>query len=205
MPRKTREQLDEEALLDALPPELRRSLDERPNFDPARPLKDVRRERIAQNLLTGMSTTDAVEMAGFHRNASWASKLCRHPDIAARVEWMMEQLWAQEMERVAQDRAKISYGLFAAMTEAEMARALAMQQKRPAAAINAIRLKAILAGLVRDTDEGLRKPVSDMTIEELEQARDAYARDADAGEAGLGDGGGEKGGAAPAKRTPPLN
>jgi phage terminase small subunit len=90
---------------------------------------------FARELAQGRTATEAYELAGFRHNRQNASRLMSNDDIRARV---------AELQQDGAQRAAITVALL--IGQAEDARKLAMEIKRPAAAVAAIISIAKLAG-----------------------------------------------------------
>lgn len=178
---------DEEAFLKTLPPEQRKEFEPGVKYiDASKPLKRPQRERYAQLLFAGTGQTDAYEMAGFSRDTSAATRMARQPDVAARLEWLFEEQLRKTMEESARAYSACIYDQAQAMIEAEMVRSMAMKLGRASAAINAVRTKALLSGLIkRDDDAMMREAPERMTIERIAEMKGEFERAADAAEARL--------------------
>lgn len=111
-------------------------------------LAKAKHEHFAQLVATGETPPRAYVLVGYSEQgaAQSANRLLRNADIAARV----AEIRSNVNERVVE---KIAYDVCAAMSEAEQARALAMDAKNPRAAVAAVELKAKLNGLLVEKKE----------------------------------------------------
>jgi hypothetical protein len=117
-------------------------------YDASTPLRPQQREWFVQSLLGGMSLSAAYRAAGFVGGSAWlASKIAKHPDIVARLEYLKGEIFRQrEQHQVRANCAAVNKDQL--MVQAEEMRIMALDLKRPAAAMRAIELKAHLAGLL---------------------------------------------------------
>lgn len=127
-------------------------------------------ERFAQLVAGGLSQSAAYRDAynvkrskpeTVHENAS---RLMADGKVSARVAELRKPVIQQ-----------VQYNLVRAMAEAEEARALALMTGQTAAAVSAVTLKAKLNGLLVEDRKNERRPLEDVSDEELdriiEQAR----------------------------------
>jgi hypothetical protein len=92
---------------------------------PNKPLKNVRRERLCQFVVTGMKLQQAYEEAGFEGKdpkARWMQR--NEPEVVARVNWLLEQRVEQQtrasiapeknrlnrQDRIARELERIAFG-----------------------------------------------------------------------------------------------
>jgi len=82
------------------------------DFDPARPLRDARREAACQALVSGLSQVDAHERAGFARSDANATRLFQRPDVAERAKYLAKEAAeraAVSVERTLREYAAVGY------------------------------------------------------------------------------------------------
>ncbi len=119
-------------------------------------LKNARHERFAQNLVKGMSATEAYEKAGYKPNDQNAARMTRNDEVRNRI--------AELQNRAAE---KTGYTIVKATAELEEARQLAATEKNPAAMVSASMGKAKLHGLLVDKHLVGMKRIEDMNETEL--------------------------------------
>jgi hypothetical protein len=153
-------------------------LNEQPAINPARPLPQTRRELFVINLISGMGIYDSYLKAGFSgKQSKCASDIHKHPDVQARLQYLLEREYETVMEDRARARCNTIYTEAMAMIEAEQVRALAMKLGRPASAVAAITLKGRISGVLRKDDDYGDMPVKDMSLAYLEKLRAELRRD----------------------------
>lgn len=99
-------------------------------------LKNARHETFAQGLAKGKSASEAYALAGFKPNQPNASRLISKDMVRARV--------AELQSKVAE---KVAVTVDSLAVELEEARAIAIKEKQPSAAVSATMGKAKLFGL----------------------------------------------------------
>lgn len=138
-------------------------------LNPALPLSNARHERAVHLLLAGNTKTAAADAVGLvpHHNNAW--RMFNIPAVKARIEWLKMEEATRAAEERAQMRMHPGFSKRTAMVELEGARALAMNEKRPSAAVAAIVAKCKLEGLIREVLPLAPPELSKMTLEQLEQ------------------------------------
>jgi hypothetical protein len=117
-------------------------------------LENPRHEAFAQALARGSSATAAYVEAGYKPNRHNAAALARKQHILARVSELQEEQLAIHQQATAQAAANAQVTIESLITEAEAARAKAMEEKGgAAAAVSALIAKAKLAGMWREKFE----------------------------------------------------
>lgn len=137
-------------------------------IDPSKPLKNDRQEIYAQAVFDGAKKIDAYVLAGYSHDTSGASGLSEYPNVAARLEYLRANRAKEHNERRAKEYAAIIFTRDDAMRELEEARQLALRIERPASAVTATVAKAKVMGIISADEHGGRRPVVDMSIEELQ-------------------------------------
>jgi hypothetical protein len=114
-------------------------------------LPDPKHEAFAQALARGSSASAAYVEAGYKENRHNAATLARKQHILTRVGELQEEQLAIHQQATAQAAAKTQVTIESLITEAEAARAKAMEEKGgAAAAVSALIAKAKLAGMWRE-------------------------------------------------------
>jgi uncharacterized protein (DUF885 family) len=114
-------------------------------------LPNPKHEAFAQALARGSSASAAYLEAGYKDNRHNAATLARKQHILARVGELQEEQLAIHQQATAQAAAKAQVTIESLITEAEAARAKAMDEKGgAAAAVSALIAKAKLAGMWRE-------------------------------------------------------
>jgi phage terminase small subunit len=109
-----------------------------------KPKLTARQERFAAAYAGGKGSKESALSAGYSEASadSYASKLLRLPQVAARIDALLEKF------RRAQD-----YDRDKALAELELARSHAIEQRSASAEVQAVRAKARLFGLEREVVE----------------------------------------------------
>lgn len=142
------------------------------------PLQPPRRENFAQLYASGMTARAAYTAAGFtSKRTDKKVEIKDHVDVAARVAWIQEQKAKAFHEEARTAYCAQIYEKPLAMAEAEDVRRMAMELKRPSAAMHAIIFKARISDLLKQQDDGLGMPLHDMSIEQLEKMRVSFGRE----------------------------
>jgi phage terminase small subunit len=114
-------------------------------------LANPKHEAFAQGLARGSSATAAYVEAGYKANRHNAAALARKQHILTRVGELQEEQLAIHQQATAQAAANAQVTIESLITEAEAARAKAMEEKGgAAAAVSALIAKAKLAGMWRE-------------------------------------------------------
>jgi hypothetical protein len=117
-------------------------------------LENPRHEAFAQALARGSSAAAAYVDAGYKENRHNAATLARKQHILTRVSELQEEQLAIHQQATAQAAANAQVAIESLITEAEAARAKAMEEKGgAAAAVSALIAKAKLAGMWREKFE----------------------------------------------------
>lgn len=139
-------------------------------YDPSKPLWPPRRELFAQLMFGGYPPVVAYEQAGYKRSPHNASRMQHVYDVRARIEWLMQSQSDRNQRQMARAIGQKAYSEVIALEEAEMVRARAMFIDKLHTALQATALKCRVTGLLTDSDGRRDRPLSDMTLEELEKS-----------------------------------
>jgi hypothetical protein len=135
------------------------------------PLKDPRRELLAQALASGKSMVEANELAGYAKGKPCTGtnghRLAHHPAVRARIDEIQATAMARTLKLQAIAAVRSATTVASLIAEAEEARVLAMKIKNPAAAVAAIKEKGILSGMRIEKSEHLNRNVEQLTDDEL--------------------------------------
>jgi len=131
-----------------------------------------KQERFAQRLVAGESQSDAYR-AIYPHCRQWQAKSIHEAasKLAAKVAPRVEELRAPVI-------AEARYMLKEAMQDAESARRQAMLLGQPGAAVSAATLKCKLNGLLVEERRNERRPLEDLSDEELERIIERAQREA---------------------------
>lgn len=128
-------------------------------------LTNLRHELFCQGVAARKTYVKAFVDAGYasgKNNSQMANQLKRRPEIKARIEELSVKpiMWAQ---------AEAVYNQQVAMEETRLALIMAMELENPAAAIQAIALRAKLSGLLVDKKEVRTGTLDDKSDDELDR------------------------------------
>jgi hypothetical protein len=114
-------------------------------------LENPRHEAFAEALARGSSASGAYVEAGYKENRHNAATLARKQHILTRVSELQEEQLVIHQQAAAEAAANAQVTIESLITEAEAARAKAMEEKGgAAAAVSALIAKAKLAGMWRE-------------------------------------------------------
>jgi acetylornithine/succinyldiaminopimelate/putrescine aminotransferase len=135
------------------------------------PLRNTRRERLAQALAAGKSIVEANEFAGYAKGkpcqATNGHRIAHSPEVRARIDEIQGNSMAITLKLQAIAAARSATTVASLIDEAEAARVLAMEIKNPAGAVAAIKEKGILSGMRIEKSEHLNRNVEQLTDDEL--------------------------------------
>ena len=126
-------------------------------------LKNARHELFCQNMAKGMSQQDAYKKAGYRGGRNDACNLGTKPHIKERLAELMRR-------NVEKQDAVVEITSQRLLEMAEEARALAMRQNQPAAAVTALTAIAKLAGLWVEKSETTTKTADPTMLTDAELA-----------------------------------
>jgi hypothetical protein len=130
-----------------------------------------------QLLLAGLSSVEAYRTANYSGASARASDMAKQPDLVARLEYIQKVALSQVYKESRQGLCAAVYDKSFGIAQAEEARVMALHLRRPQAAIQAVRFKARIAGLLKEAAPSFDMRLSEMSIEQLEMMRESFSRE----------------------------